>query len=224
MRRFLPAKWMKPAVVSVVVAAGLAKIFTSGLSLFAKLAIAVVVIAAGSVALTAWLITKSAGDDTSDAEDVMLPADRVSADGVDRRTALRMLGAGTLGAIPFLTLPSVLNSVNAAPNVVKAKVSPAVGPAGRTRQWTMIIDLRRCDGCQSQGTPPKCTAACIEGHFAPEPMEWIQIYEEELAGGGTRFLPTPCQQCQNAPCVNVCPVGATFATPEGVVLIDQAVS
>ncbi len=52
-------------------------------------------------------------------------------------------------------------------------------------------------------------------------MEWIQVYEPSLPGGGTQFLPTPCQQCQNAPCVNVCPVGATFSMPEGVVLIDQ---
>ena len=85
----------------------------------------------------------------------------------------------------------------------------------------MVIDLRYCDGCQSTGKPPQCTEACIQGHFAPEPMEWIQVYEPPLPGGGTQFVPTPCQQCQNAPCVNVCPVGATFSTPEGVVLIDQ---
>jgi molybdopterin-containing oxidoreductase family iron-sulfur binding subunit len=85
----------------------------------------------------------------------------------------------------------------------------------------MVLDLRSCDGCQSQGTPPQCTLACIEGHLAPEPMEWIQVFENELAGGGTQFMPTPCMQCQNPPCVNVCPVGATFSTPEGVVLIDQ---
>ena len=52
-------------------------------------------------------------------------------------------------------------------------------------------------------------------------MEWIQVYEAQLGAKGTQFIPTPCQQCQNAPCVNVCPVGATFATPEGTVLIDQ---
>jgi molybdopterin-containing oxidoreductase family iron-sulfur binding subunit len=85
----------------------------------------------------------------------------------------------------------------------------------------MVIDLPHCDGCQSVGKPPQCTTACIEGHFAPEPMEWIQVFEKDLPGGGTQFIPTPCQQCQNAPCNNVCPVGATFATPEGTILIDQ---
>ncbi len=74
---------------------------------------------------------------------------------------------------------------------------------------------------QSIDKPPQCTIACIEGHFVPEPMEWIEAYEHELPGGGTKFLPTPCMHCQNPPCVNVCPVGATWSTPEGVVLINQ---
>jgi len=91
----------------------------------------------------------------------------------------------------------------------------------RLRRWSMVIDLRSCDGCQSVGKPPQCTAACIQGHYVPEPMEWIQVYESDLPGGGTQFIPAPCQQCQNAPCVNVCPVAATFTTPEGAVLIDQ---
>jgi molybdopterin-containing oxidoreductase family iron-sulfur binding subunit len=101
----------------------------------------------------------------------------------------------------------------------------------------MIIDLRKCDGCQSQDSPPKCAEGCIQGHFVPEPMQWIEVYEHQLAGDaheherthgkqgigveGSFFVPTPCMQCQNPPCVNVCPVGATWSTPEGVVLIDQ---
>lgn len=91
----------------------------------------------------------------------------------------------------------------------------------RVRKWCMVIDLRHCDGCQSVGKPPQCTQSCIEGHFAPEPMQWMQVFESDLPGDGTQFVPTPCQQCQNPPCNNVCPVGATFSTPEGVVLIDQ---
>ena len=133
-----------------------------------------------------------------------------------RRTALKRLGAGGVAvAAPLLGLSAVTNAQ------VPAKRAPAAGPSGRVRQWGMIVDLRRCDGCQSPDSAPRCTLACIEGHFAPEPMEWIEVYEAELAGEGTQFLPTPCLQCQNPPCVNVCPVAATFSTPEGVVLIDQ---
>jgi molybdopterin-containing oxidoreductase family iron-sulfur binding subunit len=137
---------------------------------------------------------------------------------VDRRTALRLFGVAAVFGSVSQMIPKVLNSA------LLQGTPPDTGelPArARTRQWTMMIDLRRCDGCQSIGLPPQCTTACIEGHFAPEPMQWIEVYEHELPGDGTRFVPTPCQQCQNPPCVNVCPVGATFSAPEGTVLIDQ---
>ncbi|MBI2916738.1 MAG: 4Fe-4S dicluster domain-containing protein [Chloroflexi bacterium] len=146
-------------------------------------------------------------------------------DALSRRQFLKVAGAGAVG---IAVAGSGLAVVTAA-----ARAADKPGPTGgdhlhpadattstRLRRWAMVIDLRSCDGCQSQGTPPQCTTACIQGHFAPEPIEWIQIYEHELPGGGTQFIPTPCQQCQNPPCVNVCPVGATWSTPEGVVLID----
>jgi Fe-S-cluster-containing dehydrogenase component/Ni/Fe-hydrogenase subunit HybB-like protein len=136
--------------------------------------------------------------------------------GLSRR---QMLGlGGTIGATALL---APLIGLRAARSVATSANTPAAVAGKRLRRWVMVIDLQRCDGCQSQDKPPQCTEACIQGHFAPEPMEWIQVYENPLTGGGTQFVPTPCQQCQNAPCVNVCPVGATFHTPEGVVLIDQ---
>ena len=133
---------------------------------------------------------------------------------ISRRRMLKGMAAGAAAVVAGATLPGLLRGES-------AEAQEPDGQTERVRKWGMIIDLRRCDGCQSVDSPPQCTAACVEGHFAPEPMEWIEVFEEELAGEGTRFLPTPCQQCQNAPCVNVCPVGATFATPEGIILIDQ---
>ena len=132
-----------------------------------------------------------------------------------RRWFLKLIGsAGAAAAlVPFL--PSLVDRVSAKPDVQNG------AKAARVRKWAMVIDLRRCDGCQGIGQPPQCTEACIQGHYAPEPMQFIEVYEGELKGGGSQFIPTPCQQCQNAPCVNVCPVGATFATPEGVILIDH---
>jgi len=137
-----------------------------------------------------------------------------------RRRALALLGIGGLSLMPATFLPALLKSAVGKGSVPKS-LPAARTPDGRIRQWGMVIDLRACDGCQSVGLPPQCTAACIQGHFAPEPMEWIEVFEHELAGGGTQFVPTPCQNCQNPPCVNVCPVGATFSAPEGTVLIDQ---
>ncbi|MGE5071964.1 MAG: NrfD/PsrC family molybdoenzyme membrane anchor subunit [Anaerolineae bacterium] len=131
-----------------------------------------------------------------------------------RRQALKVLGAAAISAV---VAPVLLGQARKS----SGGGATTATPGQRLRRWAMVIDLRRCDGCQSVGKPPQCTEACIQGHFAPQPMEWIQVYEQPLPGGGTQFIPAPCQQCQNPPCVNVCPVGATFSTPEGVVLIDQ---
>jgi len=150
-------------------------------------------------------------------------AAQASGSGFGRRRFLRVLGLGALSVVPLPLVSELIRgeSGDAEAEPVHGQGAAARTRDGRIRQWTMIIDLRACDGCHSTGQPPRCTAACIEGHFAPEPMEWIQVYEADLAGGGTQFIPTPCQHCQNPPCVNVCPVGATFSTPEGTVLIDQ---
>jgi Fe-S-cluster-containing dehydrogenase component/Ni/Fe-hydrogenase subunit HybB-like protein len=134
-----------------------------------------------------------------------------------RRQSLQVLGVAALSA---LVGPALLAHTQKRSGAPSASTGDATS-GKRLRRWAMVIDLRYCDGCQSVGKPPQCTEACIQGHFAPQPMEWIQVYEAPLHGGGTQFIPTPCQQCQNAPCVNVCPVGATFSTPEGPVLIDQ---
>ena len=133
---------------------------------------------------------------------------------ISRRQLLKVMAAVGVGAIAGPMIPGFIRGEDGGPE-------PDEEVAPRLRRWAMVIDLRSCDGCQGSDKPPQCTAACIEGHFAPEPMEWIEVYEHDLPGGGSQFMPTPCMHCQNPPCVNVCPVGATWSTPEGTVLIDQ---
>jgi Fe-S-cluster-containing dehydrogenase component len=152
--------------------------------------------------------------------------------GIGRRQALRLLGMTLAGVAPLPLVQHGLGAMSLLPgpnHLDHAAPTQGAAPA-RLRRWAMVIDLRRCDGCQSVGLAPQCTQACIEGHFVPRPMEWIEVFERPLidpkgrapgAVAGTGFFPVPCQQCQRPPCTNVCPVGATFSTPEGVVLIDQ---
>ena len=89
------------------------------------------------------------------------------------------------------------------------------------RQWVMVIDLRKCEGCVTRGTPPACVEGCNAEHFVPQGQEWIKVFEMEGAGGHTYFLPRPCMHCENAPCLNVCPVEATYRDEEGLILIDH---
>ncbi len=135
---------------------------------------------------------------------------------VSRRKLLALAGIASVAALAGRLAPPLFARGNGASTTKNGDYIPP-----RLRQWAMVIDLRRCDGCQGINQPPQCTQACIQGHYAPEPMQWVQVYEYDLPGGGSQFIPVPCQQCHNAPCVNVCPVAATFTTPEGVVLIDQ---
>ena len=87
---------------------------------------------------------------------------------------------------------------------------PAPVTATTPHRWVMVIDLRSCDGCG------RCTQACQAGHYLDPQQEWIKVYQLQNAEGGTFFMPRPCMQCQDPPCLRVCPTGATFATADGL--------
>jgi molybdopterin-containing oxidoreductase family iron-sulfur binding subunit len=90
-------------------------------------------------------------------------------------------------------------------------------------RWGMAIDLDRCIGCSA------CMTACYAenniGIVGPEQVDkgrtlhWIRIeryWEVEGDEISTQFLPMLCQQCGNAPCEPVCPVYASYHTPDGL--------
>ncbi len=85
----------------------------------------------------------------------------------------------------------------------------------KKRQWVMVIDMRRCDGCKH------CTDACQETHHLPKSHEWIKVHKLKGKRGQEYFMPQPCMQCENPMCLRVCPVAATFKDDEGIVLVDQ---
>jgi molybdopterin-containing oxidoreductase family iron-sulfur binding subunit len=103
----------------------------------------------------------------------------------------------------------------------RGKTSKEKATDNAISQWCMVIDLRKCEGCVTIDQPPQCTQACIAMHFVPEGQKWIEVYKREQPGGGSYYMPTPCYQCENAPCVKVCPVKATYHNEEGIVLIDH---
>ncbi|MDO8568496.1 MAG: 4Fe-4S dicluster domain-containing protein [Dehalococcoidales bacterium] len=137
--------------------------------------------------------------------------------GLSRRQFIAVTaGAVGLTALASTSLVSALGQKAAAAD----PKAPTANKKNR-RSWCMVIDLKRCDGCVTIDQPPQCTQACIQGHFVPKGQQWLEVYKVETEGKGHYFMPTPCFQCENAPCVNVCPVAATYQTPEGVVLIDH---
>ncbi len=106
------------------------------------------------------------------------------------------------------------------PKVAKHSADHVANPEHR---WGMVIDLDRCTGCQA------CVVACHAENNVPvvgereavrrRTMHWIRIeryWEGEFPNVRARFMPVLCQQCGEAPCEPVCPVFATYHTPEGL--------
>ena len=108
--------------------------------------------------------------------------------------------------------------------------------------WGVGIDISKCIGCGL------CAKSCkIENNVPEDPFffrSWVEQYTVYNDGtvkvvspnGGidgfnqeedkenifkTFFVPKMCNQCAKSPCTQVCPVGATFETPEGITLVDS---
>jgi len=126
----------------------------------------------------------------------------------------------------FLRVLSSLVGVAGAATLFSGKAVEVVGFTGlpsrdvralapADHDWIMVIDLAKCDGCG------KCTEACNEEHFVPPGMQYIKVYSVEDEFGHRYFMPRPCMHCDNAPCLKVCPVGATYRREDGVILVDH---
>ncbi len=85
-------------------------------------------------------------------------------------------------------------------------------------RYAMVIDLRKCVGCNA------CTAACKQANATPPGVLWSRVLQYEVGEypqARLRFLPMMCMHCQVAPCLEACPTGATYRGDGGLVLVDD---
>jgi Fe-S-cluster-containing dehydrogenase component len=167
------------------------------------------------------------------------PAAPSGPDRLDRRqfveAALKAAGAAAPLLVAVLHLP-VLEGQEAG----AAGGQAGYDPTGH--YYGMGIDIEKCIGCG------RCVAACKAENDVPLDTAhfntWVERYFIDSNGAVTVdspnggmdgfppatsesdirrsfFVPKLCNHCANPPCVQVCPVGATFATRDGVVLVDE---
>ena len=170
----------------------------------------------------------------------MMPEERdpeqneaAEADGFGRRQFLeQLMKTGLAGGPMLLAVMRIADAYGSAP-------AGEYDPAGHL--YGIGIDIDKCIGCA------RCVVACKTENDVPQGHyfnTWVERYvvrtdgtvQVESPNGGvdgyppieneesvlrTFFVPKLCNHCKNAPCVQVCPVGATFETKDGVVLVDD---
>lgn len=159
---------------------------------------------------------------------------------MDRRSILKVGGllGGALGADKLFDVEAIANPaadrVASLPVLDRVKIEPgedvlirmqrelvrAMNKPIEQRRWGMVIDTRKCVGCHS------CNVGCIMENKLPPGVVYRPVIDLEVGrypNVGRKFLPRPCMQCDNPPCVPVCPVKATWKRADGVVVIDYNV-
>lgn len=125
----------------------------------------------------------------------------------------------------FLKTGALVAGVSLAPGVLFYGIAQGRAPeeaASSRQRFGMLIDTTKCgNGCDA------CVSACntengLSGKTGPQDSQWIRKVEiKNLQTGAQHELPVMCQHCENPPCVDVCPTGASMKRADGIVLVDR---
>ncbi len=128
-----------------------------------------------------------------------------------------------IGHLARIGATAMATAMGAGAAITLLKDTPAAAaqtdPAPRRKyRYGMVIDTRRCVGCKA------CVVACSTENKTPPGVSYTVVLDGVL---GNRlddkplFMTKPCFHCENPPCVDVCPVGATFKrSQDGIVVVD----
>ncbi len=125
----------------------------------------------------------------------------------------------------FLKTGALVAGATVAPGVLLYGVAHSRAPeegASASKRWGMLIDTTKCGGgCND------CVTACntengLSGETGPQDSQWIRkLNIRDLRTDYVQSLPMLCQHCENPPCVDVCPTGASMKRADGIVLVDR---
>ena len=165
-----------------------------------------------------------------------------------RRSVLRKLS----GAVAGLVTLSASRKAKAAVQKFLVSSQAPKGYDPTKHKWLMALDVDRCIGCglcveackKENGVPEGASyfRTWIERYIITKPKPGSgetrgEVFVDSPNGGIHGFPPSPipkdqilksffvpklCNLCENSPCAQVCPVGATFDSPDGAVLVDKS--
>ncbi|MBI4829654.1 MAG: 4Fe-4S dicluster domain-containing protein [Nitrospinae bacterium] len=160
--------------------------------------------------------------------------------GKNRREFLKAAAAAGAAGLWVVLIPKP----GAAQRVHVIEEAKAKGlPEWLNHYYVYVIDTAKCIGCGG------CVRACERENNVPAGYHrtWVERYQvndeghvfvespkggmegfplhHEAPGKVTKgfFVPKMCNHCRNTPCTQVCPVHASYETPDGVVLVDKKV-
>ena len=124
----------------------------------------------------------------------------------------------------FMQGAAALAASLVAPGVFLYKSGNAGTTDTKTPRWGLLIDTN----AMSEADVDACIQACQREHGwqvtdgSTTDAQWIRkVGLTDPQSGHKRFLPMMCQHCENPPCVDVCPTGASFIRADGIVLVNK---
>lgn len=96
------------------------------------------------------------------------------------------------------------------------------------KKWNLVIDVERCHNCHNcfLAIKDEYVGNTFPGYSLPQPNHghrWLDIKRRERGSGSlveVAYLPTTCEQCDNAPCIRAAKNGAVYKREDGIVIID----
>ena len=96
------------------------------------------------------------------------------------------------------------------------------------KKWNLIVDVALCTNCNNcfLAVKDEYCGNTFEGYSAEQPLHghyWIHILKKERGSGSlldVAYLPTTCNQCDNAPCIKSAKDSAVYKREDGIVIID----